>query len=74
MNSESKIMNKPINLLGVEARFNTCATRQMERPGLRMQIELRAYHLWLMDGGRYDNKLIHWLRAEREIMNGNPQQ
>ena len=40
----------------------------------RLQIELRAYHLWLADGGRYDNRLIHALRAEREIMNGYPQQ
>jgi len=36
------------------------------------QIALRAYHLWLMDGGRYDNRLIHWLRAERELMHGCP--
>jgi len=39
---------------------------------LRLQIALRAYHLWLMDGGRYDNRLIHWLRAERELMHGCP--
>jgi hypothetical protein len=45
-----------------------------KRPTLRLQIELRAYHLWLVDGGRYDNRLIHWLRAEREIINGYPQQ
>ena len=43
-------------------------------PYLRLQIELRAYYLWLQDGGRYDNRLIHLLRAEREIMNGYPQQ
>ena len=50
------------------------ATSIAKRPYLRLQIELRAYHLWLADGGRYDNRLIHLLRAEREIMNGYPQQ
>jgi hypothetical protein len=44
-----------------------------KRPKLRLQIELRAYQLWLEDGGRYDNRLIHLLRAEREVMNGYPQ-
>jgi hypothetical protein len=44
-----------------------------ERPkNLRLQIALRAYHLWLIDGGRHDNRLIHWLRAERELMHGCP--
>ena len=38
-----------------------------DRPDLRAEIELRAYHLWLADGGRHGNDLNHWLRAEREI-------
>ena len=56
-----------------EAKFNSMATLTTTRPNLRLQIELRAYDLWLADGGRYDNRLIHWLRAEREILNGYPQ-
>ena len=63
-------MNRKLN---AEAKFNSTAALTTTRPTLRLQIELRAYHLWLADGGRYDNRLIHWLRAEREIMNGYPQ-
>jgi hypothetical protein len=56
-----------------EARFNPTATLTATPPGLRLQVALRAYHLWLQDGARYDNRLIHWLRAEREVTNGYPQ-
>jgi hypothetical protein len=51
-----------------ELKETAPATSLAKRPNLRLQIELRAYHLWLADGGRYDNRLIHWLRAEREIV------
>ena len=40
-----------------------------DRPDLRAEIEVRAYHHWRADGGRHGNALNHWLQAEREIMN-----
>ena len=56
-----------------ETRTGVRPTSTAQRSNcLRLQIALRAYHLWLMDGGRYDNRLIHWLRAERELMHGCP--
>jgi catalase len=39
-----------------------------DRPDLRAEIEIRAYHHWRADGGRHGNALNHWLQAEREIM------
>jgi len=42
---------------------------QSDRPDLRAEIELRAYHLWRAEGGRHGNALNHWLQAEREITN-----
>ena len=38
-----------------------------DRPDLRAQIEMRAYHLWRAEGGHHGNALNHWLQAESEI-------
>ena len=56
----------------IEINETAPATSIAKRPNPCLQIQLRAYHLWLADRGRYDNRLIHLLRAEREIMNGYP--
>jgi len=49
-------------------RKKTNATNgSSERADLRAQIEIRAYKLWLADGGRHGNDLNHWLQAEREL-------
>jgi len=49
--------------------------RKSDRPGdsqadvlLRVQIELRAYHIWLANGGGHGNDLQHWLQAEMELV------
>jgi len=35
---------------------------------LREQIEKRAYHLWLANGGGHGEALRHWLQAESEVL------
>jgi hypothetical protein len=39
----------------------------VDRLDLRARIEIRAYHLWLADGGQHGNSLTHWRQAEREL-------
>ena len=36
--------------------------------GLRGKIEERAYHIWLENGGGHCDHELHWLQAERELM------
>ena len=35
---------------------------------VQMQIEQRAYELWLARGSHQDGALDNWLRAEREVL------
>jgi hypothetical protein len=36
-------------------------------PELRVEIEKRAYEIWLNEGGGHGGDVDHWLRAEREL-------
>ena len=42
--------------------------RDVPDAALRRQIEERAYHIWLENGGGHGNHERHWLQAERELM------
>jgi Protein of unknown function (DUF2934) len=35
---------------------------------VQMEIEQRAYELWLAGGSRQDTALDNWLNAEREVL------
>ena len=35
---------------------------------VQMQIEQRAYELWLSGGSHQDTALDNWLKAEREVL------
>jgi hypothetical protein len=34
----------------------------------RQKIEERAYHIWLENGGGHGAHELHWLQAQRELM------
>jgi len=36
--------------------------------GLREQIEKRAHEIWVAGGCRHGEHVMHWLRAEREVL------
>jgi hypothetical protein len=36
---------------------------------LRQKIEKRAYHIWLESGSGHGDHELHWLQAERELVN-----
>ena len=42
--------------------------REIPDAGLRRKIEVRAYHIWLENGGGHGDHERHWLQAERELM------
>jgi hypothetical protein len=42
--------------------------REIPYAGLRRKIEVRAYHIWLENGGGNGDHERHWLQAERELM------
>ena len=41
---------------------------EMSDAGLRRKIEERAYHIWLENGGGHGAHELHWLQAEKELM------
>ena len=42
--------------------------RKIPDVALRRKIEVRAYHIWLENGGGHGDHERHWLQAERELM------
>ena len=42
--------------------------REIPDAGLRRKIEERAYHIWLENGGGHGAHELHWLQAEKELM------
>ena len=42
--------------------------RKIPDVALRRKIEVRAYHIWLENGGGHGSDERHWLQAERELM------
>ena len=46
--------------------------KPVERRDLRVQIESRAYELWLTNGGGHGQDLENWLQAERELASPQP--
>jgi hypothetical protein len=42
--------------------------REIRDADLRRKIEVRAYHIWLENGGGHGDHERHWLQAERELM------
>ena len=42
--------------------------REIPDAALRRKIEERAYHIWLENGGGHGDHELHWLQAERELM------
>ena len=42
--------------------------REIPDAGLRRKIEVRAYHIWLENGGGHGDHERHWLQAERELI------
>jgi hypothetical protein len=57
--------------IGTQKKTNA-ANSSHNRADLRAQIETRAYHLWLADGGRHGNDLYYCLQAEREVARARP--
>ena len=45
----------------------TGAPASSKSPDLRIEIEKRAYEIWLNEGGGHGSDVDHWLRAEREL-------
>lgn len=59
--------------IGTQKKTNA-ANSSHDRADLRVQIETRAYQLWLADGCPPGNDLHHWLKAEREVINARSTQ
>jgi hypothetical protein len=36
-------------------------------PELHLQIERRAYEIWMAGGGHHGEDIAHWLQAESEV-------
>jgi DUF2934 family protein len=43
------------------------ASGPSKSPDLRIEIEKRAYEIWLNEGGGHGGDVDHWLQAEREL-------
>jgi hypothetical protein len=48
--------------------------REIADAGLRRKIEVRAYHIWLENGGGHGDHERHWLQAEREQLEAAKQE
>jgi len=49
-------------------RNNENGTESPPAAELRVQIETRAYQIWIAGGGGHGSDLQHWLQAEAEIL------
>jgi Protein of unknown function (DUF2934) len=47
-------------------------TEPQPQGGMRQQIELRAYQIWLANGCGHVNDLHHWFQAETEMATARP--
>ncbi|HTQ52440.1 MAG TPA: DUF2934 domain-containing protein [Candidatus Acidoferrales bacterium] len=52
---------KPHNPLGATAKSSP-------DPKLHLQIERRAYEIWMAGGNRHGDDMANWLQAEHEVL------
>ena len=56
---------------GAQMRTNANTSEndgEISDAGLRRKIEERAYQIWLENGGGHGAHELHWLQAERELV------
>jgi Protein of unknown function (DUF2934) len=49
-------------------KTNSETSKSSPSPDLHVQIEKRAYEIWLADGSRHGNDISHWFQAETEVL------
>jgi hypothetical protein len=49
-------------------KTNNETAKSSPDPDLHVQIEKRAYEIWLADGSRHGDDRSHWFQAETEVL------
>lgn len=49
-------------------KTNLATAKSSPDPNLRLQIERRAYEIWMDSGNRHSEDIAHWLQAENEVL------